>query len=340
MSTAETPKQQSVEELLVSIRQAIHGENASAVSTVAAPRFEPGKAISAKPAPATGSMTQTRVKLEQTRPQRNGATTDHSSTFNELRDQLHDLGAHAPHQDRPSRPATPSPAIRPVSSFAGILNGDTRLEEALEKLKRAGLGNQASEATSELRVSEADLYEPDPYEPDYDEAEYVEPDYGEADYERGDEHHTNYTGQDSPEVQHHEEPQTYADDYAAQDAFSPETRQAYIDAPETDYRDPAYMEQGEPQTAVAAHVPEHQPEIPANEAPLTSDQSAAAASAAFNRLADTIVGHATTGERSIDDITRELLRPMLQSWLDENLPRLVERLVREEIERVSRWGGK
>lgn len=40
--------------------------------------------------------------------------------------------------------------------------------------------------------------------------------------------------------------------------------------------------------------------------------------------------------RSYDDIAAELLRPMLQEWLDDNLPTLVERLVREEIERVAR----
>jgi cell pole-organizing protein PopZ len=40
--------------------------------------------------------------------------------------------------------------------------------------------------------------------------------------------------------------------------------------------------------------------------------------------------------RSHDEIAAELLRPMLQEWLDENLPTLVERLVREEIERVAR----
>ena len=34
------------------------------------------------------------------------------------------------------------------------------------------------------------------------------------------------------------------------------------------------------------------------------------------------------------------LRPMLQEWLDDNLPRLVERLVREEIERVARGGRR
>ncbi|WP_343315286.1 PopZ family protein [Brucella sp. BE17] len=40
--------------------------------------------------------------------------------------------------------------------------------------------------------------------------------------------------------------------------------------------------------------------------------------------------------RSFDDIATELLRPMLHEWLDNNLPPLVERLVREEIERVVR----
>ena len=37
-----------------------------------------------------------------------------------------------------------------------------------------------------------------------------------------------------------------------------------------------------------------------------------------------------------DQIAEEMIRPMLQDWLDNNLPTLVERLVREEIERVAR----
>ena len=40
--------------------------------------------------------------------------------------------------------------------------------------------------------------------------------------------------------------------------------------------------------------------------------------------------------RSFDEIAETMLRPMLQEWLDDNLPTLVERLVREEIERVAR----
>ncbi|ASV86453.1 PopZ family protein [Ochrobactrum quorumnocens] len=50
------------------------------------------------------------------------------------------------------------------------------------------------------------------------------------------------------------------------------------------------------------------------------------------------LNHAVHSEprRSFDEIASDLLRPMLQSWLDDNLPPLVERLVREEIERVVR----
>jgi cell pole-organizing protein PopZ len=38
----------------------------------------------------------------------------------------------------------------------------------------------------------------------------------------------------------------------------------------------------------------------------------------------------------IEDGVKEMLRPMLKQWLDDNLPGIVERLVRQEIERVAR----
>jgi hypothetical protein len=39
---------------------------------------------------------------------------------------------------------------------------------------------------------------------------------------------------------------------------------------------------------------------------------------------------------TLEDMTRELLRPMLKEWLDEHLPAVVERMVEKEIARVSR----
>jgi len=73
------------------------------------------------------------------------------------------------------------------------------------------------------------------------------------------------------------------------------------------------------------------------DAGMMSSETSAAAGAAFNRLAQSIMNRAM-GDRPIEDLTRDLLRQMLKQWLDENLPVMVERLVREEIERVARCG--
>jgi cell pole-organizing protein PopZ len=73
---------------------------------------------------------------------------------------------------------------------------------------------------------------------------------------------------------------------------------------------------------------------------MLSQEVADATATAFDRLADTIVSQASGGARSIEDITRDLLRPMLKAWLDTNLQGVVERLVREEIDRVARRSGR
>ena len=54
---------------------------------------------------------------------------------------------------------------------------------------------------------------------------------------------------------------------------------------------------------------------------------------AFSALAHTILAQ---NARTLEDLITEMLAPMLKGWLDENLPSLVERLVKEEIDRVSR----
>jgi cell pole-organizing protein PopZ len=66
---------------------------------------------------------------------------------------------------------------------------------------------------------------------------------------------------------------------------------------------------------------------------LMSGHTSAAVDSAFNALAQTVL---VQNARTLEDLVREMLRPMLKTWLDDNLPGLVERLVRAEIERVSR----
>ena len=88
-----------------------------------------------------------------------------------------------------------------------------------------------------------------------------------------------------------------------------------------------------PRPAIAAGVP------PIRGERLMSSAVADAAASAFARLnaardrggPETPIGR---GDKTLEDIVRELLRPLLQTWLDENLPALVERLVQKEIARV------
>lgn len=68
-------------------------------------------------------------------------------------------------------------------------------------------------------------------------------------------------------------------------------------------------------------------------APMLSQTTVAAVESAFNSLASTVLSN---NARTLEDLVKEMLRPMLKSWLDDNLPTLVERIVRQEIERVSR----
>ncbi|MBO6719698.1 MAG: DUF2497 domain-containing protein [Rhizobiaceae bacterium] len=70
---------------------------------------------------------------------------------------------------------------------------------------------------------------------------------------------------------------------------------------------------------------------------IISETAGRQVAAAFEELSDAF---ASSQQRSFDDIAEELMRPMLQEWLDNNLPVLVERLVREEIERVARGGSR
>jgi cell pole-organizing protein PopZ len=90
-------------------------------------------------------------------------------------------------------------------------------------------------------------------------------------------------------------------------------------------------------TDPAPQAAEHADEAsPAPDRTLLSSATAAAVDHAFNSLAHTVLGQ---NARTLEDLVKEMLRPMLKSWLDDNLPSLVERIVRAEIERVSRGRG-
>lgn len=82
-----------------------------------------------------------------------------------------------------------------------------------------------------------------------------------------------------------------------------------------------------------AYEPSFESAAPAR--PILSHSTVSAVESAFNSLANTVLSN---NARTLEDLVKEMLRPMLKSWLDDNLPGLVERIVKAEIERVSRGG--
>jgi|SRR5215217_2432582 len=69
---------------------------------------------------------------------------------------------------------------------------------------------------------------------------------------------------------------------------------------------------------------------------LISNETSASVSGAFDLLSASLK---PSQPQTVDDLMKEMLRPMLKAWLNDNLPSLVERLVRDEIERVTRSRG-
>jgi uncharacterized protein len=95
------------------------------------------------------------------------------------------------------------------------------------------------------------------------------------------------------------------------------------------------LEFAETAAAKAGHRQPPPLENPAAPQPqqILSHSTVSAVESAFNTLANTVLSN---NARTLEDLVKEMLRPMLKSWLDDNLPGLVERIVKAEIERVSR----
>jgi uncharacterized protein len=100
---------------------------------------------------------------------------------------------------------------------------------------------------------------------------------------------------------------------------------------------PAPIQAAQPPEPVAAPVAQPDPALffgPALVAPETAAATASSVEGLLRTLAASRATQVYRGGPTIEDVVREELRPLLKGWLDENLPPLVERLVRAEIERV------
>ena len=93
--------------------------------------------------------------------------------------------------------------------------------------------------------------------------------------------------------------------------------------------------------AAAASGAGDEPTAEAPEDGLVAREAESAASAAFAAVAETAAGLDPPRDpdgKTVEQMAREVMRPLIKDWLDANLPEIVERLVQREIERLSRRG--
>ena len=80
-------------------------------------------------------------------------------------------------------------------------------------------------------------------------------------------------------------------------------------------------------------VPDTDLPLVGEDSALTSEQTGAAVHAALDNLSDMFIGG---NAQTVEDLVRNMLRPMLKAWLDQNLPVLVQEMVQKEIQRITR----
>lgn len=84
---------------------------------------------------------------------------------------------------------------------------------------------------------------------------------------------------------------------------------------------------------VAAPLVEPDPE------PAVSSRTVEATRDALGALSRLVVKPDAEGDGTLEGLVRDMLRPMLSDWLDQNLPRLVEQMVAREIAKITRGQG-
>ena len=81
-----------------------------------------------------------------------------------------------------------------------------------------------------------------------------------------------------------------------------------------------------------------EPATPASasaEAPILSTVAVEASRHALASLSKMVVKPEVAGSDTLEGVVRDMLKPMLKDWLDANLPEIVERMVAQEVARIS-----
>ena len=89
-------------------------------------------------------------------------------------------------------------------------------------------------------------------------------------------------------------------------------------------------------------VPEPPVEPVVDDCKLVSDEVEQVSAATISGLTAALAASARVGDgdKTLEQLVKELLRPILKDWLDTNLPGMVERIVREEVERIANRAKK
>lgn len=75
--------------------------------------------------------------------------------------------------------------------------------------------------------------------------------------------------------------------------------------------------------------------VPVGE-PILSPVAAAASLEALSSLSKLVVKPEVPGSDTLEGLVREMLKPLLKEWLDAHLPEIVERMVAQEVTRLTR----
>ena len=115
----------------------------------------------------------------------------------------------------------------------------------------------------------------------------------------------------------------------------PEAEESVESATSEAEEEPAKVEDNKPEAAAPVETPSAPvPPVKSEDEPLLSEPVEKAALDAMSELAKkTAVDHQGI---TLEDIVRAELKPLLKQWLDKHLPGLIERLVREELDRVAK----
>ncbi|WP_165186750.1 DUF2497 domain-containing protein [Caulobacter soli] len=145
----------------------------------------------------------------------------------------------------------------------------------------------------------------------------------------------------APEAEPEAEPEFVAEEAPAEDDVLELTDPIEPPAPVESMGDiDVYSPEPEPEPAPPPPPPAAEPstiqgfsrdEVADN---LVGDHAASLAATAFGSLSSALL--MPKDGRTLEDVVRELLRPLLKEWLDQNLPRIVETKVEEEVHRIAR----